>query len=156
MGMSKEQFAEQYRQFFPESTDEEIDKIYDEAKNLVDRGISEAKAKVGNKMGRSPFRNTDDEPRKEFSKDDLAAVDWQSLAEVVLSYNIQRYLNYWILKKTASKVLGRKVTFKEVYYASMALRAITRIVMEVGVSRVSIESDAVAKIKKALEPITNR
>lgn len=155
MGMSKQQFAEQYRQFFPEATDAEIDKIYDEAKSIVDRGVSEVKNKIGG--GGSPFRDAGrSASKKELSKDDLAAVDWQSLGEVILSSTIQRYLNYWILKKAASRMLGREVTFKQVYAAAMVVRSLTRIAAEVGVSRVSIETEAIAKVKKALEPITKK
>jgi hypothetical protein len=151
MAMSREQFSEQYRAFFPEATDAEIDKIYDEAKALVEDTVSKAK----NAVGGSSFRGGREAPTS-ITKDDLAKVDWQAFAEVLLSSTIQRYVNYWLLKSAASKVLGRKVTFKEVYFAAMAVRALTRVVTEVGVTRVSVENDMLTKLKKAMEPVTSK
>lgn len=148
MAMSRDDFKKQYKAFQPDASDEEIDRLYDEAMAIIDKGRN---------FFDSHSKGSDQVPTKVgITKEDLAKVDWQAFGEVMLSSTIQRYLNYYILKHAASRVLGRKVAFREVYFAAMAIRSLARIVTEVGVSRVHIETEAVQKLKTAMGPITKK
>jgi hypothetical protein len=146
--MTKEEFRSQYKKLHPDATDSECDKLYDEALKLVEnvqKVYNDVKGGKTDNKTMPPNGNPDTPNIKDFVKD----WDFEKIISVLAASTLSRYLYMYLMKLAIRKATGRKVTFKQVYFGTMAMRNAVRLATEAFIGMSDSEKNLLSKLREA-------